>query len=165
MEKQLPGRLFVCRTNLRGCDGRQSQTLIVHKQAKGAEYQLAKEKYMDDVARMESKVEPFRSQTLRNMFGDYLYGELVLLNRLPGSQAAQAANSDPPSVAGVKREAQDDSVFPPASRSLPGYNLLCRYEERHDARDVLYLLSMVPSPRTTWGSIRANVRIVAVISS
>lgn len=119
MERQLPAHLFQYRTDPYGRGGRQCQTLIVTKREKGADYRAAMEAYKNQVMVFERKLLPFRKENFHKLLGDDLYRELVLLERLPGSQAAQAARADPPPVAGIKREAEDDSVFPPAFRSYP----------------------------------------------
>lgn len=117
MERQLPAHLFDYRTDPSGRGGRQCQTLIVTKREKGADFNVAVERYKDEVMVFETKLLPFRKEIFRKLLGDNLYRELVLLESLPGSQAAQAARGDPPAVAGIKREAEDDSIFPPATRS------------------------------------------------
>lgn len=133
MERQLPTHLFDYRTDPAGRGGRNCQTLIVTKREKGADYRVAKESYKVEVAAFERKLLPFRKEVFQKLLGDNLYRELVLLDQLPGSEAAQAARSNPlpagikreaqddivfpPNVYGIKREAQDDSIFPPAFRS------------------------------------------------
>lgn len=115
IEQQLPAHLVACHTDPSGRGGRRCQTLVVTKKARGAEHAEAMEAYTADVRRIESKTEKFRGEKFRKILGEELYGELILLNRLHGSQAAGGVGV-PQAVVGVKREAEDDNVVPPPAR-------------------------------------------------
>ncbi|KAJ4424245.1 hypothetical protein N0V82_001111 [Gnomoniopsis sp. IMI 355080] len=116
IEKQLPRHLFLCTTDPHGRGGRHCQTLVVTKRMKGGDHVAIMELYNGDIQRLRKKVEHLRTDSFRNILGDDLYRELILMDRLPGSQAARTAGSIPQAVAGIKREAEDDGMLPPATR-------------------------------------------------
>lgn len=109
--------MFLLSTDPKGGGGRRCRSLIVTKKVQGAEHARAMDEYLKEVRGLERKTEDFHGERFRKILGEELYGELVLLRRLPGSQAADPTAA----VAGVKREADDDSVLPPAARRYPGH--------------------------------------------
>lgn len=109
VEKNLPDHLFSCTTDPNGRDGRRSQTLIVTKRVMAGEYPPKLAEYQRKLSSHEAATMQFCHEKYRKVLGDELYQEIIMLEHLPRPQAVASA-------AGVKREADDDTVLPPAAR-------------------------------------------------
>lgn len=129
IEKKLEPRpdLFSLTTSPNGLrNGRKCPTLVVSKRVPGVEDSRLLDWYWKEAQTFKDKTGAFRGEHFRRILGDELYEEIVVLRRYPESYANAGGDQQvltqikteavPQAVTGVKREAEDHSMFPPAAR-------------------------------------------------
>ncbi|KAI0453994.1 hypothetical protein F5B21DRAFT_476977 [Xylaria acuta] len=114
LESQLPPNLFRCTTQSLTQSKKPQCILKVVKLDR--EYQAAMEQYKNDLRQVLRKVQPFRSEYVKQLLGAAAYGEFVMLEQLPHSGEVEPKNKRGPQV-GWKRRAQGSIELPAAKRS------------------------------------------------
>lgn len=117
--RQLVGNHFDCATDNPG-RGR-THTLKVTKISQQGEYGADVYEYGARVRALRQQTADFRHEHFRKILGDELFRELILLEGPPGSGVPGASVAQQAAVpGGVKREADDELILPPAPRRRVG---------------------------------------------
>ncbi|KAK9777645.1 hypothetical protein SCAR479_05693 [Seiridium cardinale] len=108
VQQLLPNDLFRVYTDI---ESRAPGALVVTK-IPGREFRESLDDYFRKIGELEHRVQPYRAKHVKELLGDHLYNELVMLSTVHEAHSGAA-----PTVSGQKRGAIDELEPPPAARA------------------------------------------------